>query len=887
MRIDRQGDRAICTLTDYEDLLKIRTLPEYRFVGDTTVDVSYDDLAQAGLAVQPNDRHIGEPHSGLFDYQAWVVRRAAQRERFAIFADTGLGKSYMGLDWARLVTSQHQGRTLIVAPLNVCRQWIAEAAKFYGAALTVEDLTSTADLHRWMETPPPAGGTIGVTNYEKLDRRFDNGTSAANDVAKAGASSVQNLKYNAGEVWPVEAVVLDESSMLKGFGTRKWSIVSGFDGVRFKLCLSATPAPNQRTEFAQHALFLGQVRSTTEYLTNYFMNRDGDWQFKPHSFDAWMANLTSWAVFLRDPKRWGFDDHRALLPTLHTEFPLVELTDDQRARGREHEHGDQPSLFGATPGGITSRTKMMQIAHGFVLDSGRVAESFPSNKPEWIVNKIGEFDEQVIVWVTFDEEGDRIEQMCAKRGVHAVHLSGRTNRSERDRIVELFRSDDPEAPQVLILKPGMFGFGVNLQSCAVQIFSTITDSFERFYQCVRRSYRFGQTRPVRVFVPVTPLDEAICQNVMNKQTMFMEDAETLEDAVVARLRPADTSEVKEVDAQPMIELDRAGSDKWTLVHCDSIAHMRYLASLPESQRPTFDHCVFSPPFAALYAYSQALGDMGNVRSDAEFRLQWKWFAEALLPLMRPGRIVAIHCKEIIRFANSHGYRHCYDFPSDLRDGMVDAGFRYQRRITIWKNPQLEATRNKETSLLHVTAKRDATQSFPQTGEYLMVFTAPDGDGEVKVTHDPVAWSFEHHTAVMNTIWPEPDTPDDGEIGLWRDQAEAERLVDPDGTGSVWTGIRETDVLNARVAKEKPEERHVCPLQLSLIRRSVELWTNPGELVFSPFGGIGSEGWEALGAGRRFYGCELKRSYFDTACRNLRDREGSMQATLFDMVAEPV
>lgn len=125
--------------------------------------------------------------------------------------------------------------------------------------------------------------------------------------------------------------------------------------------------------------------------------------------------------------------------------------------------------------------------------------------------------------------------------------------------------------------------------------------------------------------------------------------------------------------------------------------------------------------------------MGNVRGDAEFRLQWRWFAERLLPLMKLGRVVAIHCKEIIRFANTSGYRHCYDFPSDLREGMVDAGFNYQRRITIAKNPQLEATRNKETSLLHVTAIRDAASSMPQTGEYLMIFTAP-GKNETPVLH---------------------------------------------------------------------------------------------------------------------------------------------------------
>lgn len=310
-----------------------------------------------------------------------------------------------------------------------------------------------------------------------------------------------------------------------------------------------------------------------------------------------------------------------------------------------------------------------------------------------------------------------------------------------------------------------------------------------------------------------------------------------------------------------------------MVYGDSLAHM-------DSMEPaSVDLSVFSPPFAALYSYSQELEDMGNVRGDAEFRYQWRIFAERLLPVMKPGRVVAIHCKEIIRFANTSGYRHAYDFPSDLRQGLVDAGFAYHRRITIEKNPQLEATRNKETSLLHVTALRDAANSMPQTGEYLMVFTAP-GDNGTPVTHDRDAHSFERHTEWMNSIWREPGLFAEGEEEQFR------QWLWPDGDRTTWDGIRETDVLNAAMAKERPEERHVCPLQLGLIDRVVMLWSNPGELVFSPFGGIGSEGWSALGCGREFYGVELKESYWRTACRNLEKRstEVSSRQSLFEVSA---
>lgn len=861
MRFDHRTDgRTLVTLDEYPDLLAVRSMPDYRFVGSHTVEVDTADLEWIGQA-PPGSRSEVIPAGHLFDYQAWIVRRAVERERFAIFAGTGQGKTAMQLDWARLVIERTGGRVLILAPLNVVRQTIGECRRFYGETLPIFDLSKRADLAAWLDN----GHGIGITNYEKFD-----GSDPGDDNENG---EVINLKYAHGDTLPVAGVILDESSMLKSFGSRKFAVVRAFDGIRYKLCCSATPAPNQRTEFAQHALFLGYVRSTTEYLTAYFVSRDGDWEFKPHAFDAWVANLTSWSVFLTDPAMWGFEDSFAL-PELVELFPRVPLTEPQNEAARRFESGD-PSLFGATPGGITSRTKMMQIAHGFELDAGQIIARYPTLKPDWIAAKAADHaGEQIIIWVTFDEEGDQLAGMIPD----SLHLSGRTSRTVRDATIEAFRQG--EGPRVLILKPAMFGFGVNLQACHVQIFSTITDSFERYYQCVRRSLRYGQEHPVTVYVPLTQLDEAICQNTMNKQSTFVEDARRLEAAVVARLRPADTSEVRNVNIHPDTEIGRATGDRWTLIHGDCVAHLGHMANLPPSQREQFAMSVFSPPFAALYAYSKALGDMGNVRADAEFRLQWRWFAEALLPLMMPGRVVAIHAKEIIRFANTHGYRHCYDFPSDLRDGFVAAGFRYQRRITIRKNPQLEATRNKETSLLHVTALRDAAQSFPQAGEYLMIFTAP-GENPVPIRHERAEWTFEHHTAVMNTIWPEPDQASADEVELWRQEA----FLAADGRGSVWDGIRETDVLTARTAKDSPDEKHVCPLQLGLIDRAVRLWSNPGELILSPFAGIGSEGWSSLLAGRRFYGIELKESYWRQAAKNLAAAEAQMAVpTLFDGAA---
>lgn len=807
MIITHADDWAYLTVEQYADLLAIRALPEYEYVDDATARTRPSLLHLIGL-----DEQTAEPlplllPEWLFDYQAWTVELAWDRQRFAVFADTGLGKTAMQLEWARQVTAQHHGRTLIVAPLNVVSQTLAEAERFYGDDLYVYDARDRAALQDWL-AESPLGGQVAITNYEKLDA-----------IDKA---------------LPVHAVVLDESSILKqSMGVRRTALMTAFKGVRWKLCCSATPAPNERIEYAEHAYFLDVVRSTREFLASFFVNRDGEWKLKRHGLDAFYRHLASWSVFMRDPAAYGFDDHNADRPPLEVSFPTVDLTDEQIAIGREWESGD-PSLFGVTVGGITSRTKVMQIAHGFILDDGKVARRFESNKPAWIADVANREhgDEQVIVWVTFDEEGDRLADLIPG----SLHLSGKTSRARRDEALERFRAGERE-PRVLILKPSMFGFGLNLQTCAVQIFSTITDSFERYYQCIRRSWRYGQQNAVRVYVPLTAMDEAISQNVLSKEATFLADAAKQEAAYVAMLRPADTTERRTFVTEPSVELDRAEGNAWTMIHGDSIAHMD---TLPDDH---FELAVFSPPFSNLFTYSSAAGDMGNTKQDREYRLQWQFFAERLERVMKPGRVVAIHCADIIRFAGQWGHRHTYDYPSDVRAGMEDAGFLYCARIAIDKNPQIQATRTKDQNLLFVTLKRDALDSHPQASECVLVFRKR-GEPETPVKA----------LDVNNQEWI-----------MWAHH--------------VWYGIRETDVLNAALEKEHEDDRHICPLQLSLIERCVRLWSNAGETIFSPFAGIGSEGWEALGWDRHFYGVELNRAYYDTAVRFLTERESATDARL--------
>lgn len=270
-----------------------------------------------------------------------------------------------------------------------------------------------------------------------------------------------------------------------------------------------------------------------------------------------------------------------------------------------------------------------------------------------------------------------------------------------------------------------------------------------------------------------------------------------------------------------------------------------------AQMPTnsIDFSVYSPPFASLYIYSQSERDMGNVASEAEFLEQYRFLTRELFRVTKPGRLTAVHCSDLPRTKSTHGVIGLYDFPADIRRAHEDAGWTYHSRITVWKDPVVEMQRTKALGLLYKQLQKDATRSRQGMPDYVLVFRrTPFDDDEVV----PVAQDAGRFPVTQWQQWASP----------------------------VWMDIDQTNVLNVRLAREERDERHVCPLQIDLIERAVRLWSNPGETVYSPFAGIGSEGFASIKAGRRFIGTELKESYFKQAITNLcaAEEEG---ASLFD------
>jgi DNA modification methylase len=288
-------------------------------------------------------------------------------------------------------------------------------------------------------------------------------------------------------------------------------------------------------------------------------------------------------------------------------------------------------------------------------------------------------------------------------------------------------------------------------------------------------------------------------------------------------------------------IDQSTGESHVLYHGDAC---EVLQGLPDS---SVDYSIFSPPFASLYTYSNSPRDLGNSRDANEFFGHFTFIVKELRRLMKPGRVLSFHCMLLPTSKVKHGYIGLSDFRGDLIRCFEREGFIHHSEVVIWKDPVTAMQRTKALGLLHKSVRENAAMCRQGVPDYLITMRAP-GEAPERVKHDPADYPVEK----------------------WQ------RIASP-----VWMDIDPNDTLQFRSAREHDDERHICPLQLEVIRRGIDLWTNPGDVVLSPFAGIGSEGVVALEMGRRFAGVELKASYYEQAARNL-DAAYKATAPLFNV-----
>lgn len=289
-------------------------------------------------------------------------------------------------------------------------------------------------------------------------------------------------------------------------------------------------------------------------------------------------------------------------------------------------------------------------------------------------------------------------------------------------------------------------------------------------------------------------------------------------------------------------LDQHVTDRFAIYHGDCVEVLRGLPA------KSIGYSIFSPPFASLYTYSNSARDMGNVRNDEEFFEHFAFLVKELARVLKPGRLVSFHCMLMPTSKERDGYIGLRDFRGDLIRAFQKEGFIHHSEVVIWKDPVTAMQRTKALGLLHKTIKKDSSMSRQGIPDYVVTMRAPG---------DNAREDFISHT---DETFP---------VSLWQ------RIASP-----VWTDINPSDTLQYRSAREDDDERHICPLQLEVIRRCIHLWSNPRDEVLSPFTGIGSEGHVALELGRRFVGAELKASYYRQAVANLLEASTERQPGLF-------
>lgn len=439
-----------------------------------------------------------------------------------------------------------------------------------------------------------------------------------------------------------------------------------------------------------------------------------------------------------------------------------------------------------------------------------------------------------LVWCHLNEEQDRLAKELRAAGIGVSSIQGSTGIDAR---VELERSWRLGNVQVMLSKPSVFGFGMNWQHCADMVFAGLDDSFESFYQAVRRCYRFGQTEVVNVHLVSSSAEGAVKANLERKQAQANDMAESM----VAHMRELTKQIIKGSTVEKSeYKRDVAKGEGWTVHLGDCVE----VAS--EFADNSIDYSVFSPPFASLYTYSNSDRDMGNCKTYSEFYEHFRFLVDQLFRVIKPGRLLSFHCMNLQTSKFRDGVIGLHDFRGELIKMFCDAGWIFHSEVCIWKDPVTAMQRTKALGLLHKTIRKDSSMSRQGIPDYLVTMRKP-GENVEHISHTHESFPVEK----------------------WQ------RYASP-----VWMDVNPTRTLQYRNARDTDDERHIAPLQLDVIERAMELWSNPGDLVFSPFTGIGSEGYVSIEMGRRFVGSELKRSYWELAKRNLSEARQTQADRLF-------
>lgn len=799
--------------------------------------------------------------ASLFPHQRDVVRWAAEGGRRAVFASFGLGKTRMQLELARLTEASKGGPCLIICPLGVRQEFTQEAAVM---GMSLRYVRSTEEVLA-SDTP------FMVTNYERV---------------RDGGIDVNLFTF----------VSLDEASVLRSYGSKTYqTFLDLFKSVPFRYVCTATPSPNRFKELIHYAGFLG-VMDTGQALTRFF-KRDStqanNLTLYPHKEREFWLWVSSWALFLTKPSDLGYSDEGYDLPGLKVHYHRIEVADDSVKVDRR-----DGQVMAFREEALDLKTASREKRDTIALRVEKAAEI------------MADYPGHYLVWHHLEREREALERLDIE-GLRTVY--GTQDLEERE---ELLIGFSHGAYPILATKPEIAGSGCNFQRhCHRNIFLGVDHKFNDFIQACHRTHRFQQAHEVEVHIIHTDSEDSIIRSLEAKWAQHNELVAQMT-AIVKEYGLSNADSIKELKRSTTVE-----RREWKGAHVHAINNDCVIETSAMEENAV-DMILTSIPFSNHYEYTPSYLDFGHTSSNGHFWSQMDHLTPNLKKILRPGRIYACHTKDRILFGNvtGAGAPTVSPFHAEALFHGIKHGFDYMGMITVVTDVVRE---NNQTYRLGWTEQcKDGSKMGVGSPEYILLFRKPQSDRSKGYADEPVRkdkssygrdrWQVDAHAfwrssgdrflsaeeiaaLDMDAIGQRFRDFSTSNVYDFREHVamakELERrgklpatfmlFAPPSHSEDVWTDVNRMRTLNMEQQRNR-QEAHVCPLQFDIVERLIERYTNPGELVFDPFHGLGTVGYCATKLGRKGMGTELNPDYFDFSLRYLRAAEAEVGVpTLFD------
>lgn len=797
----------------------------------------------------------------LFSHQRDIVRWAVLGGRRAIFAAFGLGKSLMQLEIMRLIGNHDGGRQLIICPLGVRQEFKRDAELLHMDPTFVRYSNEVGE------------DELYLTNYESVrDGRLD--------------PSLFN------------AVSLDEASVLRSFGSKTYqTFLELFDQVPYRFVATATPSPNRYKELIHYAGFLG-VMDTGQALTRFFQRdstKANNLSIYPHKEREFWLWLSSWAIFLQRPSDLGYSDDGYDLPPLEVRWHEIPIVGDVPEIDRD---GQYRAFHDATLSLSSAARAKRQTMHERIAKAKELIDESP--------------EDHFVLWHDLEDERREIKRQIPE----AVEVYGSQNLDERERCIVDF-SDGKH--RILATKPILSGSGCNFQRhCHREIFVGVGFKFNDFIQSIHRVYRFLQTEQVRIDIVYSEAEREVVEQLKAKWSRYEELNRKMEE-IIKEYGLSDATIAEAMKRSIGVERIEASGNGWLVANNDTVVEAELL------EENSIDLIVTSIPFSNHYEYTPSYNDFGHTDDDEHFFSQMDYLTPKLLRALKPGRIYCCHVKDRINFGNTtgKGLPTVQPFHAETIEHFMKHGFDYMGMITVVTDVVRE---NNQTYRLGWTEQcKDGTKMGVGCPEYVLLFHKPQTDRTRGYADDPVVKSKDEYSRARwqidaHAFWRSSGdgalTPEElGNLPMndiqrifkryslehiydYESHIKIGEVLDGEGhlpstfmtlaPGSndpgVWDDVNRMLTLNTSQSKKR-QAMHVCPLQFDIVDRLIVRYSNEGELVYDPFGGLFTVPLRAMMHGRRGRAVELNTQYFLDGVKYLEAEERKQtMPSIFDLGA---